>query len=180
MNKLPRVWLNSLSFSTPTAEKKKKSQLFSFSTNYIFCIFFMVLVFCVEKSGVNNSVMPNLMIYINISFQEVVTMVKHFFSISAVLQNIYNKNIKEPFLFNYFILHRIASSLLMGALGLKPWGTALFGLKCWGKLQIHALNRWSHMALVMTTTLKNLQGLQTRLSDPKRTSHAGRQGHTKG
>lgn len=31
----------------------------------------------------------------------------------------------------------------MGALGLKPWGTALFGLKCWGKLQIQALNWWS-------------------------------------
>lgn len=56
----------------------------------------MVLVFRVEKSGVNNSVMPNLMIYINISFREAATMAKHIFLISAVLQNIYNKN-KEPF-----------------------------------------------------------------------------------
>lgn len=80
----------------------------------------MVLVFCVEKSGVNNSIMPNLMIYINISFREPVTMVKHIFLIPAVLQNIYNKNIKEPILFNYSTPHQIASSLLIAALGLKP------------------------------------------------------------
>lgn len=70
-------------------------------------------------------------------------MEKHIFLISAVLQNIYNKNIKELILFNNFIPHQIASSLLIAALGLKPLGAALFGLKCWGKLQIQALNWWS-------------------------------------